>query len=46
MVAGTHGWQDWDDPAPDDHQAFVWQDGVTRSPPSPPPPRPSTTRAW
>ncbi|MEU0154154.1 hypothetical protein [Micromonospora fulviviridis] len=30
MVAGTYGWQDWDDPAPDDYQAFVWQDGLTR----------------
>ncbi|MFU8870846.1 hypothetical protein [Micromonospora sp. SL4-19] len=31
MVAGTHGWQDWNDPAPDVNQAFVWQHGVTRT---------------
>ncbi|MFI2709311.1 hypothetical protein ACH495_04160 [Micromonospora sp. NPDC018662] len=27
-VAGTFGWQDWDDPAADAYQAFVWRNGT------------------
>ncbi|MEV0427925.1 hypothetical protein [Micromonospora sp. NPDC050495] len=31
QVAGTYGFQSWDDPRPYHYQAFVWQNGVTRT---------------